>query len=706
MASLPADSSRGRYPIRDPVVSGQSRQRPAFSQEHFDAEFGATSKHLRPGVLALARRVLGRKRKRFKTRILAYVPILAWVKSYSVKKDLLPDVLTGITVAVFHVPQSFGYSLLAGVSPVYGLYTSLFPMIMYAIFGSSRHASIGAFAVVSIMTGSLVESNKEQFTAAQVASTLSFLVGIYQLVFGLLQLGGLSNFLSEQLVSGFTAGVSVHIGSSQLAGLFGINVTLYSGPFLLVKTFAEFLSRLKQTHLPTLALSASSLLVMGLVKVTLDPLLISKIGIPVPIEMVVVIVGTLLSSHLNLEGYNITVIQEISHESPRPHLPVFSPHLLSNLAVPALAVAVVSYAITISIARLFARKQNYKIDPNQEFIALGASNLFGSFFTCFPVGASVPRSSIQAGAGGKTQLVSFINSLLILIVILCFGHYFERLPIAILSSIIFISLKKVFMQVKEFKTFWDISRIDGNVWMVSFLATIIVDVQFGLIIGVSFSLFVLIYQIRSPKTYLLGNIPNTDFYVPLNKYNMAVEIPGVKVFHFGGPLHFANSSYFCSRLARTTHVNVRNVLKGKKARRDVIAAYNGTATPRGPSFTSFPVNHETSFEAGISVATVSPNNLPSYIILDFSRVAFVDGTSIMTLIQIVQEYQNISITIYMAACSSSVLSMLQRGGMFKTLPSSNFFPSVHDAVMHTVPGKKRSIEAEHQPKAFPFWEMH
>ncbi|XP_075727488.1 prestin isoform X3 [Rhipicephalus microplus] len=535
-----------------------ARGRHGFTQDGFDTEFAQQRPTTKGPLVSRLRHALGRKWKRrgAKSRLLGCFPIASWIRKYDVRHDLLPDVLTGITLAIFHVPQSFGYSLLAEVSPIYGLYTSLFPMLMYAVFGSSRHASIGAFAVVSIMTGNLVEENKHEYTAAEVATTLSFLVGLYQLLFGMLRLGSLSVFLSEQLVSGFTAGVSVHIGSSQLPGLFGINVPVYSGPFHLIKGYIEFFRRIAETHLPTLALSVTSFIIMLLIKILADPFLLKKIGIPFPIEMVVVILGTLLSHHLNLEGYNMSVIEHIEHQMPRPHSPVFSAQLLSSLAAPALAVSVVSYAITISLGRIFARKHKYAIDPNQEFIALGACNVFGAFFACFPVGASVPRSSIQEGAGGKTQVVSFVNSIIIFIVIIWLSPYFEKLPVAILCTIIFVSLKKVFLQVKDFQRFWRISKIDGNIWMVSFLATVIVDVQFGLVIGIIFSLFTLVYQIKRPKACLLGSIPNTDFYVPLKDYGVAAEIPGVKVFHFGGPIHFANSDYFRSEVSKKLRIEV------------------------------------------------------------------------------------------------------------------------------------------------------
>ncbi|XP_077529287.1 prestin-like [Haemaphysalis longicornis] len=688
---------------RSPAGFAAARARHGFTQDCFDVEFAQQRPTTKGPLGERLRHALRRKwnRRRVKSVLLGCFPIVTWLRYYDPRRDLLPDLLTGITLAVFHVPQSFGYSLLAGVSPIYGLYTSLFPMIMYAIFGSSRHASIGAFAVVSIMTGNLVEENKHDYTAAEVATTLSFLVGVYQLLFGFLRLGNLSVFLSEQLVSGFTAGVSVHIGSSQLPGLFGIDVTVYSGPFLLIKSNVEFFHRIAQTHLPTLALSVTSFTLMLLIKIFVDPLLLKKLGIPVPIEMVVVIFGTLVSNHLNLEGYNMSVIEHIAHEMPRPHVPVFSAQLLTHLAAPALAVSVVSYAITISLGRIFSRKHKYNIDPNQEFIALGASNMFGAFFACFPVGASVPRSSIQEGAGGRTQVVSFVNSIIIFIVITCLSSYFEKLPVAILCTVIFISLKKVFLQVRDFQRFWRVSRIDGNIWMVSFLATVLVDVQFGLIIGILFSLLTLIYQIKRPKACLLGSIPNTDFYVPVKDYGVAAEIPGVKVFHFGGPIHFANSDYFRSEVYRKLRIDARSApekptwmtlrLKSSanntKAKRNVIKIREPSCSfTAGGAIAQF----ETRPTDAVYMTTepVAALGRPAYIIFDFSRVSFVDGTSIGTMTEIFQEYRNLGIHIHIAACSVPVFAMLKRGGVLDALPSAKFFPSVHDAVLHVRHDKK------------------
>ncbi|CAN7993379.1 unnamed protein product, partial [Ixodes pacificus] len=625
-------------------------RRPVFTQPHFESEFDCIPKDKTTFGEKLVDAVRKRSQpKQFQKRLLDLLPIIGWLRNYSIKGDLLADVIAGVTVAIFHVPQSFGYAILAGVPAVNGLYTAMFPMLMYALFGTSKQLSIGAFAVVCMMTGTVVGQYGLEYGAANVATTLMFFAGIFQLFFGILNLGGLSVFLSEQFVSGFTAGVSVHIGSSQLGGLFGFDVGNFSGPFMLIRTYISFFGKINTTHLPTLGLSSSCVFLLLLVKLAVDPFVERKIRMPIPTEMILVIAGTLLSRYLNLEDKGFDVIDDIPNVFPTPAVPDLRVDLVSKVAVPALTIALVSFAITVSLGRIFARRHGDEIVPNQEFLALGMSNLFGSFFGCFPSGASVPRSSIQDNVGGKTQLVSLINSALIAIVLLYLGSYLEKLPVAVLAAIIFVSLKKVFMQVRDFINFWKFSKIDGYVWLVTFFSTIILEVQLGLVIGVVFSLLTLVYKIqrRVPKTCLLGYIPNTDYYVPLKKYGVAKEIGGIKVFHFGGPLHFANAEFFRAELSRRTLVSVRKVIAARKKdayRTPSLFCLNPDETTSSsqvladsatssPSSSMNSVSTQTTWD-GTSEGKPPQEDLPDHIILDFSRVTFIDGSSAIVFKQV------------------------------------------------------------------------
>uniref|UniRef100_A0A6M2CQP7 Putative sulfate/bicarbonate/oxalate exchanger sat-1 n=2 Tax=Rhipicephalus microplus TaxID=6941 RepID=A0A6M2CQP7_RHIMP len=700
-------SKTDRYDLKHETPT--SHQRPVFTQPHFDSEFAGIPKDKVP----ISDRIVSSLRKRWHVKhipkkLLGLFPIISWVRAYNFKQWIISDIISGISVAIFHVPQSFGYSLLASVPAVNALYTAMFPMLMYTIFGTSRHLSIGAFAVVCMMTGAVVEQYKEEFGAAEVASTLMFFVGLYQLALAFLNLGGLSVFLSEQFVSGFTAGVSVHIGSSQLGSLFGIPVGHFSGPFLLIRLYDAFIRLLPDTHLPTLGMSACCIFLLLFVKLAIDPFVERMIKIPVPIEMILVIVATVVSSYFDLENEGFEIIGPIPNTFPTMGLPNLNLSLVTKVVVPALTIAIVSFAVTVSLGRIFARNHGYEVVPNQELLALGMSNFFGSFLDCFPSGASVPRSSIQDNSGGKSQLVSIINTVLIAVTLLYLGSYLGKLPVAVLASIIFVSLKKVFMQVRDFYNYWKISKIDGQVWLVTFFSTVFVEVQLGLVIGVVYSLLTLVYKIQRPSTCILGQIPNTDYFVPLKKYGVAQEVPGVKVFHFGGPIHFANAEFFRAELSRRTLIRVRKVLAARK---------KGTATTGQPlcwinavdasppmydelsnSIASLPsmnlqtkvrVDGDSSSASSLSGPPTPANTqLPSHVVLDFSRVTFVDGSSSVVLKQVLKEYRSINIVIYIACCSAPVYSMLKKGKVLEEIAASNFYPSVHDAVMHV--GKREN----------------
>lgn len=709
-------SKTDRYDLRQETPS---HHRPVFTQPHFDSEFAGVPKDKVPICDRFANSL--RKRwhvKHLQKKLLGFFPIIGWVRAYNLKQWLITDIIAGISVAIFHVPQSFGYSLLASVPAVNALYTAMFPMLMYTIFGTSRHLSIGAFAVVCMMTGAVVEQYKEEFGAANVASTLMFFVGLYQLALGVLNLGGLSVFMSEQFVSGFTAGVSAHIGSSQLGSLFGIPVAHFSGPFLLIRLYAAFFTLLPDTHLPTLGLSACCIFLLLFVKLAVDPFVERMIRMPVPIEMMLVIIGTVVSSYFDLEKMGFEIIGPIPNTFPSMGLPDLNLSLVTKVVVPALTIAIVSFTVTVSLGRIFARNHGYEVVPNQELLALGMSNLFGSFLDCFPSGASVPRSSIQDSTGGKTQLVSLINTVLIALVLLYLGSYLEKLPVAVLASIIFVSLKKVFMQVRDFYNYWKISKIDGQVWLVTFFSTIILEVQLGLVIGVVFSLLTLVYKIQRPSTCLLGRIPNTDYYVPVKKYGMAQEISRVKVFHFGGPLHFANAEFFRAELSRRTLIRVHKVLAARKkeagAKIGPPLYWANAVEPSPPMYdelsestgsipsmsipTMIGIDGDTSSASSSSLSApptpvTTSSELPRHIVLDFSRVTFVDGSSAVVLKQVLKEYRSIKIGVYIACCAAPVFSMLKKGKVLEEIPACNFYPSVHDAVLHV--GKPEQEDPAH-----------
>ncbi|XP_077528864.1 prestin-like isoform X2 [Haemaphysalis longicornis] len=684
--------------------------RPSFTQAGFNDTYIQLPKHKTvPGDVI---KRIGKSQcntQHLKHTAMRLLPVLGWLRTYRVKEYLLADIVTGFTVAMFQVPQSLGYTLLASVPPVFALYNAMFPMMIYIILGTVRQASVGADAIMSMMTGGVVReliqgdfggthgsmvaihnaTHAGPYTVTQVTSALCFTIGIIQLAFGFLSLGTLNVFLSEQMVNGFATGVAVQVVISQLGSIFGNHVPHMSGMFTIYKTLYAFFEHIHEVAWQTTLVAFVAIVVIMVVKLFLDPPVIRRFGIPLPIELTVVVLFTVASHFLNLrENYGVEVVGTIPEKLPEPTLPSFNTSLIASILPESFALAIVSFAITLSLGRIFGQKHGYAVDANQEFLALGASHVFSSFFSCFPIAASVPRSAVQEGAGGKTQIVSVVNIFIIVLMVLFLGHYLEELPICVLAAIIVTSLKKIVMQVQDFKRYWDISKIDGQVWMVSFGATVIFDVITGLAIGVGFSLLTLIYKIQRPKTFLLGAVADTEFFVPIKKYQMVDEIPKIKIFHFGGPVHFANTEYFKEQLNKKIGFTVRDVLKARKRAQKGSTCNLANLVKDSPMLGAESKNASLNCSVATDLCSLKSSNscvaemlaLPSHIVLDFSRVSFMDGSSIALLKQLKREYDSVDVKLFIAACSDSVFDFLRKADAVSFLGSDAFFPSVFDAV--------------------------
>lgn len=346
-----------------------------------------------------------------------------------------------------------------------------------------------------------------------------------------MRMGFISIYLSEQLISGFTTAASVYVFTSQLTFLLGLNLPHRSGPLALVTCYLDIGKNIGKINPTTVSVSIFACFILALFKLYLNDKLKDwyKINIPFPIELIVVIIGTFFSYCFNLnERYNVDVVGLIPSGLPVPTCPDYK--LIIFLAKKTIPLAIVAYTLTISVGKIFAVKHNYSIDPNQELIALGSLNLFSSFFSCLPSAASLSRSAVQESSGGKTQLVSLINSAGIIFVLYFAGFLLQQLPTCLLAAIISIALKSLFMQVNDFFRFWKVSKLDGSIWLITFLAVILLDVDIGLYVGLAYSLITLIYKSQRPKTYLLGSINCSDVYVPLKKYAQATKVPGIIIY--------------------------------------------------------------------------------------------------------------------------------------------------------------------------------
>lgn len=418
---------------------------------------------------------------------------------------------------------------------------AFFPVLLYCVLGTSHHISLGTFAVTSLMTGQIVDQYASEnatihnetlhLAPLDVAVSVCFMVGFWQLLMGVFKLGVLGIVLSDHLVSGFTSGAAIHVLVSQLRNLLGVSVPRYSGAFKLVRSTVAILKAVPSANPADVIASAVTVTIMAVHNDWLKPLYSKKMKYPLPTELVALVIGIVITRYACLsEVYGVRTLGHIPTGLPVPKSPPFE--FLPNILIDTIAVAIVAYAVSLSMAKIFASKRGYSIDNNQELLAQGASNVLGSFFSCMPAAASLSRSMLQESVGGETQLANVISCVWLLVILLWIGPLFESLPLSVLASIIVVALKGMFVQFGDFVRALKISRLDAVVWMVAFSSVVLIDIDIGLALGVASSIAVLVYRGHCPHHATLGRLPGTEMFADVQAYPSAFEEPGVKIFRW------------------------------------------------------------------------------------------------------------------------------------------------------------------------------
>ncbi|XP_059795561.1 solute carrier family 26 member 6 isoform X8 [Balaenoptera ricei] len=673
--------------------------------------------------------------------LLQYFPVLAWLPQYPVRDWLLGDLLSGLSVAIMQLPQGLAYALLAGLPPVFGLYSSFYPVFIYFLFGTSRHISVGTFAVMSVMVGSVTESlaPDEAFLQAsnstvdvaardaarvQVASTLSVLVGLFQVGLGLVHFGFVVTYLSEPLVRAYTTAASVQVFVSQLKYVFGLHLSSRSGPLSLIYTVLEVCWKLPQTVVGTMVTAVVAGVVLVLVKLLNDKLR-RQLPMPLPGELLTLIGATGISYGVGLQHrFGVDVVGKIPAGLVPPVAP--SPQLFARLVGNAFAIAVVGFAIAISLGKIFALRHGYRVDSNQELVALGLSNLIGGIFQCFPVSCSMSRSLVQESTGGNTQVAGAISSLFILIIIVKLGELFQDLPKAVLAAAIIVNLKGMLMQFTDIRSLWKANRVDLLIWLVTFVATILLNLDLGLAVAVVFSLLLVVVRTQLPHYSVLGQVPDTDIYRDVAEYSEAREVPGVKVFRSSATMYFANAELYSDTLKQRCGVNVDHLISQKKKllRKQELKLKRLHKENKLPKQAAASKGTSISINVNTSVTDIESNDVegskakqvsaeteledtaargqedakapdmsslktlglpqPDFhsLILDLSSLSFVDTVCLKSLKNIFRDFREIDVEVYMAACHSPVVTQLEVGHFFDaSITKQHLFASVHDAVI-------------------------
>jgi len=471
--------------------------------------------------------------------IKSFLPILEWLPNYK-KEWLKGDIGAGLTVGVMLIPQGMAYASIAGMPAVYGLYASIIPIIIYALFGTSRQLAVGPVAMVSLLTATAIGSFEGLSTSDYIsyAILLALLVGGIQFLLGAFRLGFLVNFMSHPVISGFTSAAALIIGLSQLKHLLGIEIerTHHINEIIL-----SAINQTNEINWITFAIGIIGILIIIGVK---------KANKSLPSQLFAVLFGIAVVSIFSLGGleYNVKIIKDIPNTLPSFQIPLLDLEIIQLLIPMALTIALVSFMESIAVAKAIQIKhRNYKVVPNQELISLGLANIFGSFFQSFPTTGGFSRTAVNDQAGAKTGLAAIISAALIVVTLLFLTPYFYNLPKAILASVIMVAVfglinykEAIHLYKSNIKDFWML--------ITTFLATLILGVELGIGLGIILSLAMVLFKTTKPHTARLARVPNTHFYRNIKRFDNLEIIEELLIYRFDAQLFFANVNYFKDKL--------------------------------------------------------------------------------------------------------------------------------------------------------------
>lgn len=488
-------------------------------------------------------------------KLKSFLPILEWLPNYN-SEQLKGDLSAGLTVGVMLIPQGMAYAMLAGLPPIYGLYASTLPLILYAILGTSRQLAVGPVAMVSLLTASSIGMLAETGTASYIALAISLalVVGLIQFSLGAFRLGFLVNFLSHPVISGFTSAAALIIGISQLKHLLGIPI---GRSHHIHEILLEAIEKIASVNIPTLLIGLGGIALIIAVR---------KLNRSIPGSLLAVVFGILVSWGLGLTEGGVKIVGEVPQGLPSFALPGFSFDLLGTLLPIALTISLVSFMESIAVAKAVqAKHKNYKVIPNQELIALGAANIGGAFFQSYPVTGGFSRTAVNDQAGAKTGMASIISAALIILTLLFLTPLFYYLPNAILAAVIMVAVFGL-IDYKEPIHLWHTDR--GDFWMliVTFVATLSLGIEQGIGIGVILSLAMMIFRSTRPHMAELGQVPGAKVYRNLDRFPDLEKRDDILIVRFDAQLYFANINFFQDRIGEMVRT------KGDKLKAIIINA--------------------------------------------------------------------------------------------------------------------------------------
>jgi high affinity sulfate transporter 1 len=488
-----------------------------------------------------------------------YVPITAWLPTY--QREWLPtDLIAGLAVWALTIPQALAYAGIAGVPAVYGLYTIPLAMIAYAILGSSRTLSMGpesALAILSAVTvGALVTQGSEEYLALTAA--LALIVGVLFVIFGVLRLGWVANFMANPVLKGLLQGIALVVIAGELPKVIGVS----GGDGNFFQDLWTVIVQLPQANPMTTVVGLSSLVLLFAFK---------RFAPKLPGAFITVFLAILVTTIFTLTEYGVSIVGLIEAGIMPLGLPDITLEALVRLVPGALAIVLVGYAQSLGMAKEAAETTGEELDPNQELTAYGISNISSGFSSGFVTGGSLSRTSLTLGTGGRTQVPALFTAGLAILTLLFLMPFFQNLPSATLSAIVIVALSSL-VNPGYYRRLYSVSRAEFWYSLLTLLGVLLVGIMEGVLLGVAVSLLVLIRQVTRPGTAIIGRMPDKESYRDITFYPEAETVPGLLIFRFDSALVFSNAEYFTREIRRNVvaaEVPVKQVLINAETMNDI-----------------------------------------------------------------------------------------------------------------------------------------
>lgn len=471
------------------------------------------------------------------------LPVLDWGRRYD-RSTLVSDLVAALIVTIMLIPQSLAYALLAGLPPEVGLYASVAPLLLYAVFGTSRVLAVGPVAVVSLMTAAAIGQHAAVGSASYwaVAITLAFLSGGMLLLMGLLRLGFLANFLSHPVISGFISASGLLIAASQLKTLMGVKAEGHN----FIELVHALIVQAPNTHWLTLAVGVLATAFLFWVRKGLKPLLV-RLGLTARLAdalakagpVAAIVVTAVLAWALDWKGQGMKIVGTVPQGLPPLTLPLWDLALWQALAVPALLISVVGFVESVSVGQTLAAKRRQRIEPDQELVALGASNLSAAFTGGFPVTGGFARSVVNFDAGAQTPAAGVYTAVGITLASLFLTPALYYLPQATLAATIIVAVLSL-VDLGILKRTWAYSKTDFVAVLSTLLMTLAQGVEVGLVVGVAVSLALFLYRTSRPHMAEVGLVPGTEHFRNVLRHQVGTS-PRLVSLRVDESLYFANA---------------------------------------------------------------------------------------------------------------------------------------------------------------------